>query len=285
MIRNVTGRLPGKEPPKVSGRIPIPASKSHTIRALLIAAFAEGESRLRRPLVSRDSLSCRKAIEFLGAEVRDDGSDWVVQGFGSRPKSTAGTIDVDNSGTTLYLAAALAALSETPVRFDGDEQIRRRSAAPLLEALKALGAEVESADGGCAPFSVRGPLKAGPVMVDCPISQYLSALLLAAPLIPAVGGASNAKGAPAREGASNAESALSSEGAPAEVAASNLESAASARGGASTDENALARGAPQPIRAPSPPKAPKPASNQTTKSNPPTTRQRSFQSSHKQQSR
>ena len=131
MTRNVTGRLPGEEPPKVSGRIPIPASKSHTIRALLIAAFAEGESLLRRPLVSRDSLSCRKAVESLGARVTDDGPDWVVRGFGSRPlppqtapsesdnrpsaavsaaaaASAAAprapvTIDVGNSGTTLYL--------------------------------------------------------------------------------------------------------------------------------------------------------------------------------------
>lgn len=224
MIRNVTGRLPGKEPPKVSGRIPIPASKSHTIRALLIAAFAEGESRLRRPLVSRDSLSCRKAVEFLGAKVTDDGPDWVVRGFGSRPKPAAGTIDVGNSGTTLYLTAALAALSETPVRFDGDEQIRSRSAAPLLEALKAMGAEVESADGGCAPFSVRGPLEARSVTVDCPVSQYLSALLLAAPLILAVGGAS------------------SDETALARGAASNLGSAASSRKSASSDENAPPRG-------------------------------------------
>jgi len=148
MIRTVTGRLPGDEAPKVSGTISIPASKSHTIRALLIAAFATGESRLRRPLLSRDSISCRQAVEALGAKVTDDGPDWVVQGFGSRPKppgmpssNSASrpilppvTIDVGNSGTTLYLAAALAALSETPVRFDGDQQIRRRSATPLLAA-------------------------------------------------------------------------------------------------------------------------------------------------------
>jgi len=214
MTRTVTGRLPGENPPKVSGTISIPASKSHTIRALLIAAFATGESRLRRPLLSRDSISCRKAVEALGAVVNDDGPDWVVQGFGSRPKPpgipSPISINVGNSGTTLYLAAALAALSGIPVGFDGDDQIRRRSAAPLLEALKAMGAEVESADGGCAPFTVRGPLKAGTVTVDCPVSQYLSALLLAAPLIPARGTASNLESpASALEGASNSAAALS----------------------------------------------------------------------------
>ena len=200
MIRTVTGRLPGEKPPKVSGCISIPASKSHTIRALLIAAFAQGESRLRRPLLSRDSISCRVAVEALGAMVTDEGPDWVVQGFGSRPKPSGKplpaeqaliNIDVGNSGTTLYLTTALAALSESPILFDGDNQIRRRSAAPLLDALKAMGAEVTSAEGGCAPFTVTGPLKAGTVTVDCPVSQYLSALLLAAPLIPAGGAALN----------------------------------------------------------------------------------------------
>ncbi|MDT8298140.1 MAG: 3-phosphoshikimate 1-carboxyvinyltransferase, partial [Spirochaetaceae bacterium] len=170
----------------------------HTIRALLIAAFAEGESRLRRPLVSKDAMSCRKAVEALGAVVRADGEDWIVKGFGGRlaggrPGGSPGassesfstpiTIDVGNSGTTLYLTAALAALTGRPVRFDGDEQIRRRSAAPLLKALEAMGANVKSAPDGCAPFTVTGPLKTGEVTVDCPVSQYLSALLLAAPLI------------------------------------------------------------------------------------------------------
>ena len=198
MIRIVNGRIPGEPAPIVSGSISIPASKSHTIRALLIAAFAEGESRLRRPLVSKDAVSCRKAVEALGANVREDGEDWIVTGFGGpfaggRPSGNPGpssasssspvAIDVGNSGTTLYLAAALAAITGRPVRFDGDEQIRRRSAAPLLKALEDMGAKVKASPDGCAPFTVTGPLKAGEVTVDCPVSQYLSALLLAAPLI------------------------------------------------------------------------------------------------------
>ncbi len=191
MIRIVTGRLPGKQSPGLAGSLAIPASKSHTIRALLVAAFAEGTSRLRRPLPSRDGLAARAAVEFLGARVIDDGEDWIVEGFGSHPIPPAsGTINVENSGTTLYLATALAALSDKPVRFDGDQQIRRRSAGPLLDGLRALGARVECEETeGCAPFTVTGPLKAGVLEVDCPVSQYLSALLMSSALIP-VGDAS-----------------------------------------------------------------------------------------------
>jgi len=172
--------------PRLGGRIPIPASKSHTIRALLIAAFARGSSRLRRPLVSLDTLSCRAVAEKFGARVETDGEDWVLHGIGGEiepAKNLAPVMDVGNSGTTLYFAAALAALFSCRISFDGDVQIRRRSAAPLISALAALGARVEGAKDGCAPFTICGPLRPGAVTLDCPTSQFLSALLLAAPLI------------------------------------------------------------------------------------------------------
>jgi 3-phosphoshikimate 1-carboxyvinyltransferase len=95
---------------------------------------------------------------------------------------------VGNSGTTLFLALAAAALGESPVTFTGDEQIGRRSAGPLLDALEGLGVRVESAarDGcrGYVPITVQGPWKGGRVSLSCPTSQYLSALLLASPLAP-----------------------------------------------------------------------------------------------------
>lgn len=145
------------------------------------------------PLLSKDTLSCRSAIETLGAKVDEVGTDWVVRGFGAMPRIEDSRIHVGNSGTTLYLTAALAALSESSVSFDGDEQIRRRSAKPLLDALRSLGAKVNSSYNGCAPFTVKGPLLPSGIDVDCPVSQYLSGLLLAAPLIQASGGKRSTK--------------------------------------------------------------------------------------------
>jgi 3-phosphoshikimate 1-carboxyvinyltransferase len=95
----------------------------------------------------------------------------------------AARIDVGNSGTTLFLALAAAAHVPFPVCFDGDSQIRRRSAAPLLAALEGLGIHAESAEGR-PPVTIRGPWKGGRVSIECPTSQYLSALLIAAPLAP-----------------------------------------------------------------------------------------------------
>lgn len=171
-------------PGAVSGSVRIPGSKSHTIRALLIASMAGGESLIRQPLDSSDTRSALELCRAFGAEIEGDADPWRVRGTGGRVRGAR--IDVGNSGTALYLAAALAASSPEQVFFDGDDQIRRRSAGPLLEALRALGAEVaEEGRPGCAPFSVKGPMTGGTVSIECPTSQYLSALLLAAPLAPA----------------------------------------------------------------------------------------------------
>lgn len=211
-------------PGRFSGTFRIPASKSHTIRRLLFAALGEGTSILDHPLDSLDARSCVAVCRAFGAQVEEVrapdprgeavplgspgkpslpananplGSDgkrlvrWLVTGVGlGKPGNQLAVpdnvIDVGNSGTTLYLALAMAALGSGTAVFTGDEQIRRRSAEPLLQALKGLGAQAFSTKGdGCAPIVVRGPWKGGRVRIPCPTSQYLSALLIAAPLAPA----------------------------------------------------------------------------------------------------
>jgi 3-phosphoshikimate 1-carboxyvinyltransferase len=194
-------------PHRFSGVYRIPASKSHTVRRLFIAAMTDGISRIDYPLDSLDTRSCLEICRALGAFIEehrgldpqcpnppDDKGEKLlgltVHGIGrdgmkfnfSCPKR----LDVGNSGTTLYLGLAIAALGDWQVEFTGDEQIRRRSAGPLLEALAGLGVRAVSAAGnGCAPITIQGPWKGGKVNLPCPTSQYLSAILLAAPLAPA----------------------------------------------------------------------------------------------------
>lgn len=184
-------------PGRFSGTFRIPASKSHTIRRLLVASLASGESVLDQPLDSLDAASCAAACRAFGAEVFEERDAagrlrlYRVNGIGLGAAGGAlappeAVVDVGNSGTTLYLALALAGLGAGGAVFTGDHQIRRRSAAPLLAALNGLGVEAWSTRGdGCAPIVVRGPWRGGRVSIECPTSQYLSALLLAAPLAPA----------------------------------------------------------------------------------------------------
>lgn len=185
-----TVTIKGKKNPSdgavpLGGSLQIPASKSHTIRALLIASLAGGTSRIRSPLISADTLSCLEACRRLGARIEEREEDWEIVSpipFGGGEDVF---IDVGNSGTSLYLLTAIASVLGRRVHFDGDSQIRSRSAGKLLDALQALGAEIESTGNGYAPYSVKGPLKGGECSIECPTSQYLSALLLAAPLLPA----------------------------------------------------------------------------------------------------
>lgn len=178
-------------PGRIGGTVAIPASKSHTIRALLIAALAEGRSTVDAPLDSGDARSCIAACQLLGAELTEHRSEdgrlqkVDVVGLGGVPRTPENVIDVGNSGTTLYLALGLAALGEGVTVFTGDEQIRRRSADRLLAALNDLGAHAYSTrPGGCAPVIVQGPLRGGHTTIECPTSQYLSSLLLACSLAP-----------------------------------------------------------------------------------------------------
>jgi len=171
------------KPSAVSGRVLIPASKSHTIRALLIASMAQGKSSIINHLVSDDTLSCIAVCRAFGASVAMEEGVWSVSGTGGRIAEVREPVDVGNSGTTLYLAASLAALGEYPINFTGDRQIQKRPIEPLLQSLRDLGAQAHSKLGnGCAPFSVCGPLHGGKTSIECPTSQYLSRLLIASPL-------------------------------------------------------------------------------------------------------
>ncbi|MDR2552884.1 MAG: 3-phosphoshikimate 1-carboxyvinyltransferase [Treponema sp.] len=195
------------DPHCFSGTVTVPASKSHTIRRLLMAALSEEISYIENPLDSLDTCSCVEACRVLGADIGENRSDgvlrsWTVRGFkpGEGPRPGTSTpdrkriINVGNSGTTLFLALAAAALGSVPVSFTGDSQIAKRSAGPLLDALAGLGAAVSSAAGpgegldksrGYTPITIYGPWKGGSISLPCPTSQYLSALLIAAPLAPA----------------------------------------------------------------------------------------------------
>lgn len=170
------------EPAKLSGTVDVPGSKSHTIRAIAIATLANGASIIKAPLVSDDTLSCLTAASALGAWVkRGDDSIWKISGTGGKLLQPARTLNLGNSGTGLRLFTAMAALLDASVSFDGDDSLRTRPMAPLLDALAQLGVKTASVKGKC-PVTVNGPIYGGEALVDGKSSQYLSALLISAPL-------------------------------------------------------------------------------------------------------
>jgi len=196
-------------PSELNGKVIIPASKSHTIRAVVIASLAEGTSEIINPLYSSDTLSAVTVCQGLGVRIelgekqgteaqRHKGTEgevssqngafseesWIVHGTSGKIMTPENILDVGNSGTTLYITLAMAALSDGYSVFTGDEQTRRRTAQALIDGLNSLGAHVFSTRGNsCAPIVVKGRMRGGEITIDgSKTSQYISSLLIACPL-------------------------------------------------------------------------------------------------------
>jgi 3-phosphoshikimate 1-carboxyvinyltransferase len=164
----------------------IPGSKSLTNRALLLAAAAPGTSRLWAPLVSDDTLAFRTALTDLGLTVTAGPEDvyWDVTGTGRGPTGRAARVWCADAGTAARFLTPFTATGDGTFRFDGSAQLRARPLRPLLDALGELGATVRTT-GGTLPFEVNAAgLDGGRIAVDSSMSsQYLSGLLMAAPLM------------------------------------------------------------------------------------------------------
>lgn len=166
----------------LDGHVLIPASKSHTIRALIIAALADGRSRIGRPLISGDTVSAVAMCRAFGAQIEGKPDALEVTGCAGALYGCSEVIDVGNSGTSLFLGLGIAAAGTGEYIFDGDSQIRKRTARALTKSLNDLGAKVHDQIGGLCPITISGPLQGGETSIECPTSQYLSSLLLACPL-------------------------------------------------------------------------------------------------------
>jgi 3-phosphoshikimate 1-carboxyvinyltransferase len=168
----------------VSARIWLPASKSITNRALVLAALSDRPARIANPLRARDTLLAAAALRALGSEVADEPpAAWRVSA-GQPPAGSRVSVDVGNAGTVMRFLPAVAALTRAEVHFDGDERIRQRPVGPILDALRELGARIEDEGRGAAPFTVlgQGQVRGGAVALDASgSSQLVSGLLLAAP--------------------------------------------------------------------------------------------------------
>jgi len=182
---------PGRKPrairparPGLDVGIRVPGSKSVTNRALLLAALAAGESRLRGALAADDTLAFADGLRSLGIGVDTASPDWRIDGAGGRIPARDADVFCAEAGTVARFLLAAAAAGDGVYRFDGAPQLRRRPLETLVEALRAQGAGTEPADAGSLPLTLlaRG-LDGGRLHLPGDTSsQFLSALLMAAPL-------------------------------------------------------------------------------------------------------
>ncbi len=163
----------------ISKTVRIPGSKSLTNRWLILAAIANGPSRINFPLKARDTELMASAIKSLGNSVEVDGDSWVVT-----PGDFSGSTEIDCglAGTVMRFVPPIATLSTGAIRFDGDPRARVRPMSAVIKALRELGADIVDDGRGTLPFVInaKGFMPGGRVEIDASASsQFVSALLLA----------------------------------------------------------------------------------------------------------
>ncbi len=163
-----------------------PGSKSLTNRALVVAALAAGTSRLTGVLDSEDTRVMVESLRRLGLRLtyNTESSTIELQGGGGQVPAGSADLWLENSGTSIRFLTALCALGRGRYRLDGNARMRERPIAPLIDALRDWGVSITSELGtGCPPVVVIADgLPGATVEVAGNLSsQYLSALLMAAP--------------------------------------------------------------------------------------------------------
>lgn len=167
----------------VDADVTIPGSKSLTNRALVLAALADGPSRLVGTLRSRDTDLMIAALQALGTRVEGpsgpltpEDTELVI----TPAPLTGADVECGLAGTVMRFVPPVAALATGRSTFDGDPAARVRPQATVLDALRSLGAEIT---GNSLPFTVHGSgsLRGGAVEMDASASsQFVSGLLLSA---------------------------------------------------------------------------------------------------------
>ncbi len=176
-------RAAARTGPGLHGALDVPADKSISHRALILASLAQGTSRIANLLESEDVLCTLEAMRSLGAHIERGAQQraWLVTGFGPDGGQTpAEALDFGNAGTGARLTMGMVAGLGLEARFTGDESLSARPMERVLAPLRALGVTAHSQDGHLPVHIVAGPApRAGSTHIPIASAQVKSALLLA----------------------------------------------------------------------------------------------------------
>ena len=177
--------VPPKKP--IQGRIKIGGSKSYTNRALIIAALANGKSKLVSLSKSDDSNVLIDALKQLGVVISQTGRDEIeVHGCGGHFKRRSISLDVGHAGTAMRFLTSLCCLVPGIIHIDGSDRMRKRPIGDLVDALRLLDLDITyDAGHGCPPLTIQGGtlLKSCVSLSGMISSQFISSLLLIAPAL------------------------------------------------------------------------------------------------------
>ena len=177
---------------RAKGTVALPGSKSISNRALLLAAQSRGTTTLRGLLDADDTRMMLEALRALGVQFEERADETLVHGCGGRFPNASAKLFLGNAGTAMRPLAAALAFAGGTYELDGVARMRERPIGDLVEALNALGARIRYLGNvGYPPLAIEpaAPIGGGIVDVKGDVSsQFVSALLMTAPLIAPEGG-------------------------------------------------------------------------------------------------
>jgi 3-phosphoshikimate 1-carboxyvinyltransferase len=166
------------------GAVVVPGSKSYTHRMLICSALSDGICALENALVSEDTRFTMQALQQMGITIDKKRDVLMVNGRSGNFASCADAVYLGNSGTSMRLLTAVAALGQGMYTLTGTDRMGERPIQDLLDGLRQIGVGVRAVDNnGCPPVAVAGgSVEGGSVRLNCTVSsQFLSALLLISP--------------------------------------------------------------------------------------------------------
>ena len=167
----------------ISGALRLPGDKSISHRYAMLAALAEGETRLTNFCSGADCASTLACLRQLGVTVvsENDGAT-LIKGVAGRLRGSRDALDCGNSGSTMRMLAGILAAQEFDSKLVGDTSLSRRPMARVIAPLEQMGARIIGNDGGRPPLEVKGAgkkLRAIDYALPVASAQVKSAILLA----------------------------------------------------------------------------------------------------------
>lgn len=166
---------------RIKGNVRLPGDKSISHRAALIAALANGSSRISNFSTSRDCESTLACLARLGVSIARDGNDICVEGAGNRGlRAPSEKLDCGNSASTMRMMAGMLAGQNFEAILTGDASLRSRPMKRIIQPLEMMGAQVLSKDGN-PPLIIRGNASLEAIRYELFVAsaQVKSAVLLA----------------------------------------------------------------------------------------------------------
>ena len=166
----------------IIGKANIPGDKSISHRAIILAAIADGESRIKNFLQGEDTLATIRVFQKMGVNIKNDGDIIIVKGVGLHGlRAENPTLDFGNSGTSVRLLSGLLSAQNFSSQLIGDESLMKRPMFRIINPLQKMNAKINCTDLGTLPIKIEGGQKIKGIEYELPIfsAQLKSCLLLA----------------------------------------------------------------------------------------------------------